>query len=82
MFQRLHDLYRHLQNTLLWFVVYFVLQTIIWIALAILILFYPQALFVIVVITFALLAVVSFYFALMFIRYSMKLKDLKKLIKK
>jgi hypothetical protein len=82
MFQRLHDLYRHLQNTLIWFVIYFILQTIIWIALAILIWFYPQALFVIVAVMFILLAIISLYFAIMFIRYAVKLKDLKKLIKK
>ena len=82
MFQRLHDLYRHLQNTLMWFVVYFILQTLIWIALATLIWFYPQALFVIVAIMFILLAIISLYFAIMFIRYAVKLKELKKLIKK
>jgi len=73
----LKDFYHNVRNTFIWFVVYFFLQAIIWIALAILILVYPQALYVLAAVFFFILAIVSFYFACVVIKYARKIKKLK-----
>jgi len=78
----LQSFYHHMRNALLWFAIYFLLQTIIWIALAILIWYYPQALFILVVIFFCVLAIVSLYFSIVVFKYVYKLKKLKDLIVK
>jgi len=52
----LKDFYHNVRNTLIWFVVYFFLQAIIWIVLAVLILLYPQALYVLATVFFFILA--------------------------
>ncbi len=71
------DLYHSVRNTLIWFVVYFLLQAIIWVVLAFLILAYPQALRILVATFFFVFAVVSLYFAGIVIKYTRKLKKLK-----
>jgi|GEM_PF-1398375 len=71
------DFYLSVRNTLVWFVVYFLLQAVIWVALAILILVYPQALYVLAAVFFILIAIVSLYFACVVIKYTRKLKGLK-----
>lgn len=76
----LQSFYSHVRNTLLWFVIYFIIQTLIWVMLGILVLIYPQALFVLAVVFFFILAVVSLYFAILVARYVYKLKKLKNLI--
>ncbi|KKQ79223.1 MAG: hypothetical protein UT02_C0044G0011 [Parcubacteria group bacterium GW2011_GWC2_38_7] len=73
----LKDFYHNVRNTLIWFVVYFFLQAIIWIVLAVLILLYPQALYVLATVFFFILAVVSIYFACVVIKYVVKIKKLK-----
>jgi hypothetical protein len=65
---------------LIWFIVYFALQTIIWSALGVVILLYPAALFILVAIFFVLFAAVNLYFMALFIRYAVKLKNLKDLV--
>jgi hypothetical protein len=65
---------------LIWFIVYFALQTIIWSALGAVILLYPAALFILVAIFFVLFAAVNLYFMALFIRYAVKLKNLKDLV--
>ena len=77
----LEKFYAHTRNTLVWFVVYFVLQTIIWIALGVLILVFPQTLFILVAIFFVLLAAVNVYFALIFVKYIHRLKKLRQILK-
>ncbi len=76
----LKDFYLQLRNTMIWFVVYFFLQTLIWIAVAILIWLYPQTINVLATIALAILAVVSFYFGVLFTRYVLKLKKLKDVV--
>ena len=77
----LEHLYEHARNTLLWFIVYFFLQTLIWIALGILILLYPQTLFILVAVFFVLLAAINIYLSLIFIKFAYRLKKAKDLIK-
>ena len=72
--------YDHVRNTLVWFVIYFILQAIIWALLGVLIMLYPQALFTLVIIFFFLLSAVSIYFAVLIARYVLKLKKIKELI--
>jgi len=81
MFQFLEKFYEHSRNTLIWFIIYFVLQAVIWIALGILILIYPQTLFLLVSLFFILFAAVNIYFALIFLRYTWKLKQVKDALK-
>jgi hypothetical protein len=76
----LKDFYQSVRNTLVWFVVYFLLQAIIWIALGVLILVYPQALYVLAAIFFFVLAVVSIYVGFMISRYVRKLKKIKSML--
>ncbi len=71
------EFYLSVRNTLVWFVVYFMLQALIWAALAVLILVYPQALYVLAAAFFFVLAVVSIYFGCVIIKYARKLKKLK-----
>jgi len=77
----LENIYDHIRNTLVWFVVYFLVQAIIWIALAILIWLFPDALFILAIIFFVILALISLYFACMFIKYLRKLGKIKDFIK-
>lgn len=77
MLKSLNALYGHVRNTLLWFFFYFILQTIIWITLAILILVYPQALFILFSVFFVLFAAISIYFALVTAKYAFKIKKMK-----
>ncbi|MBI5077608.1 hypothetical protein HZB94_04480 [Candidatus Falkowbacteria bacterium] len=72
--------YHHVRNTIIWFVIYFALQTIIWVALGVVILMYPAALFILVAIFFVLFAAVNLYFMALFIRCAIKLKHLKDLV--
>ena len=76
----LKDFYQNVRNTLVWFVIYFFMQALIWIALAILILVYPQALYVLAAIFFFILSFVSFYFACVVIKYVRKLKNVKDML--
>ncbi|HMB26435.1 MAG TPA: hypothetical protein VKP03_03380 [Patescibacteria group bacterium] len=73
----LENLYQHTRNTLVWFIIYFALQTIIWVALGVLILLHPQTLFILVAVFFVLIAALNLYFGLLFIRYAIKLKKIK-----
>ncbi len=73
--------YHHSRTTLMWFVVYFIIQTAIWISLGVLILLYTQTLFILVALFFVLLAAVNLYFAIVFIAYFHKLKKLKDAIR-
>lgn len=73
----LKDLYHNVRNTLVWFVVYFFLQAVIWVALAVLILVYPQSLYVLAAVFFFILAVVSIYFGGIVAKYAYKIKKLK-----
>ncbi|MBT5337833.1 hypothetical protein HN858_02865 [Candidatus Falkowbacteria bacterium] len=77
----LEKFYQHTRNTLMWFIVYFVLQTVIWIALGVLVLVYPQTLFILFALFFVLIAAVNVYFAILFIHYFTKLKKLKDTLK-
>ena len=77
MLKSIESLYQHVRNTMVWFVLYFVLQTVIWITLAILILIYPQALFILFSCFFVLLSAISIYFALVAAKYAFRLKKLK-----
>jgi len=77
----IEHLYHHVRNSLLWLTVYFFLQFGILIALAVLIWLYPQALFLLAVIFFCLLGAVSLYFAIIVLRYVLKVKKLHDLIK-
>lgn len=77
----LEHLYNHARNTMIWFIVYFVLQTLIWIALGVLVLIYPQTLFILVAVFFVLLAAVNIYLALIFVKFAYKLKKAKDLVK-
>lgn len=81
MMEFLEGFYQQIRNTLVWFVIYFIIQTVLLVALAILILIYPEALFILVAICFIGLAVVSLYFAAVFIKYTLKLKKIKDLLK-
>jgi len=63
-------------------VVYFFIQALIWVALALLIWMYPSALFMLVVIFFSLLALISLYFAFMLMGYLKKLHQIKKYLPK
>lgn len=76
----LKDFYLNVRNTLVWFVIYFVLQAIIWVALAILVILYPQALVVLAAIFFFVLSVVSIFLACVVIKYVRKLKKVKDLL--
>jgi len=80
MLKFLEHFYQNIRNTLIWFIVYFALQTIIWSALGAVILLYPAALFILVAIFFVLFAAVNLYFMALFIRYAVKLKNLKDLV--
>lgn len=73
----LKDFYLHLRNTLVWFVVYFFIQAIIWLGLAALIWIYPQTLAILATIALVVLSVVSIYFGILFTRYACKLKKIK-----
>ena len=73
-FQGLHA---HIRNTLVWFIVYFIMQTIIWAAMAVLVILYPQTLFILVSVFFILLAALNIYLILIFARYLWKLRKLK-----
>ncbi len=77
----LENLYHHSRTTLMWFVVYFVIQTVIWISLGVLILLYPQTLFILVALFFVLFSAVNLYFAIVFASYFHKLKKLKTAIR-
>lgn len=74
------NFYFHVRNTLVWFVVYFFIQAMIWIALGLLIIIYPQALFIIAAAFFVVLAGLNMYFVFLFIRYAMKLKKMYRLL--
>ena len=73
----LKDFYQQVRNTLVWFVVYFFAQAIIWITVAILVWLYPQTINVLATIALAVLAFISVYFGILFTRIVLKLKDLK-----
>ena len=79
-FEALRHLYSHTRNTLVWLAVYFLIQAAIWVALALLIWFYPPSLFIIMVIFMSILSLVSVYFAFLFISYIVKLRHLKQLL--
>lgn len=76
-FNVIKEFYLDVRNTLVWFVVYFFLQAIIWIGVAVLIWLYPQTLQVLATIALVVLAVVSLYFGILFAKYAHKLKKLK-----
>jgi hypothetical protein len=76
----LKDFYLNVRNTLVWFVIYFVLQAVIWVALAILVILYPQALVILAAIFFFILSVVSLFLAFVVIKYVKKLKKVKDLL--
>lgn len=80
MLKFLEHFYHHIRNTVIWFIIYFALQMIIWVALGVMILIYPATLFLLVAIFFVLFAAVNLYFMALFIRYAIKLKHLKDLI--
>jgi hypothetical protein len=77
----LENFYHHVRSTLVWFIVYFVLQTIIWISLGVLVILFPQTLFILVALFFVFLAAINIYFALLFIRFAHKLNKLKGTLK-
>ncbi|NQT49425.1 hypothetical protein HQ571_01895 [Candidatus Kuenenbacteria bacterium] len=77
MLKALDNLYHNVRNTLVWLVVYFALQVVLWVALAVLILIYPQALFILFSVFFVLLAALNVYLALIALKYSLRLKKLK-----
>ncbi|MFH0780299.1 MAG: hypothetical protein V1928_05645 [Parcubacteria group bacterium] len=79
-FNFLKHFYHHVRGTLIWFVVYFFLHAIIWSTLGVLIWLYPQALFVLASLFFFIITIVSLYFAILFIRYALKLKKIKDLL--
>jgi hypothetical protein len=81
MLEFLDKFYRHIRNALLWFAIYFIVQALIWVALAILIWFYPQSLFLLVVIFFSVLALVSLYFGVVFLGFLLKVKKIKGYLK-
>jgi hypothetical protein len=81
-FNVLKDFYLQVRNTLVWFVVYFFAQAIIWITVAVLIWLYPQTINVLATIALAVLSLVSVYFGILFTRMVLKLKDLKDAITK
>lgn len=76
----LKDFYQNVRNTMVWFVVYFILQAAIWVALAVLVLIYPQFLTILAAIFFFVIAVVSLYFGCVIIKYVRKLKNVKDMI--
>ena len=76
----LKDFYLQVRNTLIWFVVYFFLQAIIWIAVAICVWVYPQTINVLATIALAVLAITSIYFGILFTRMVLKLKKIKDVI--
>ena len=76
----LKDFYQNVRNTLVWFVIYFLLQALIWIALAVLIVLYPQALVILASIFFFILSVVSIFLACVVMKYVRKLKKVKDLL--
>lgn len=76
----LKDFYLNVRNTLVWFVIYFVLQAVIWVALAILVILYPQALVLLAAIFFFILSIVSLFLACVVIKYVKKLKKVKDLL--
>ena len=78
----IEEIYLHLRNTILWFVIYLFLQAILWVALALLIWVYPQALFVLVSVFFVLIALISLYFAFLLIGYLRKLHKIKQYLPK
>jgi len=73
----LKDFYENIRNSLLGIMVYFILQSLVWIALAILIIMYPQSLMIIFAVVFCVFALLGFYFAFIFARYLSKLKKIK-----
>ncbi len=77
----LENLYAHARNTLVWFIVYFILQAIIWTVMGVLVLIYPQILFVLMAIFFVLFGALNLYFMLIFIGYALKLKRIKDYLK-
>ncbi len=77
MLHLVESLYSHARNTLIWFIIYFVIQMIIWAAMAALILIYPQTLFILVAVFFVLLAALNIYLALIFCKFLYKLKKAK-----
>ncbi|MFA6537448.1 MAG: hypothetical protein WCT18_03545 [Patescibacteria group bacterium] len=81
MFNFLEQFHQSVRNTIIWFIVYFVLQAIVWLTMGILILIYPQTLFILVAIFFVIFAALNLYFMLIFIRYAIKLHRIKKFLR-
>lgn len=79
-FNFLKHFYQHVHNSLVWLIVYFAFQTIILVALALLIWIYPQALFILISLLFLLLAVISIFLACIISKYVFKLKKVKNLL--
>lgn len=73
-------IYKSLRNALLSIFIYFVLQTILLLAIGVLILVYPFALIILVAVFFFLLAIISLVVAWKVKCYHGKLKDIKKAI--
>lgn len=72
--------YQHVRDSLLWLVVYFIMQALIWIGFGIIIWLYPQALKVFVCAALAVLTITSLYLAAIVGHYVWKLKRIKNLI--
>ncbi|MEK7511950.1 MAG: hypothetical protein AAB575_02945 [Patescibacteria group bacterium] len=56
------------------------MQTIIWAAMAVLVILYPETLFILVSVFFILLAALNIYLILIFCNYLFKLRKFKKLL--
>ncbi|MFH1766700.1 MAG: hypothetical protein ABH826_01250 [Patescibacteria group bacterium] len=74
------DLYNYIRKSMMWVIVYFVAQTLIWVLLAILVLLYPDTLRILAVVFFFVLAAISFYFIILVSKYARKFKKLKDLL--
>lgn len=73
----LKDFYESVRNSMAYTMMYFILMSIAWILLAVLIVLYPQALVLIFATVFSVFALIGFYFAFMVGKYLMKLKQIK-----
>lgn len=73
----LEDFYKSIRKTMVSLIAYFVLQTIFWILLGVLIVAYPYSLNIIFTIFFIVIGIVSLYFAILITGYLNKMKKIK-----
>ncbi|MBU1132632.1 hypothetical protein KKC32_05320 [Patescibacteria group bacterium] len=76
----LREFYHNVRNTFIWILLYFIVQALIWLALAVLVFMYPESLAILFGVFFVILSVVCIYSAILVSRYAMKLKALKDMI--